>query len=418
MPGPFRLLLTLLIVLLIDLYFFQSLKTVMKKSSAKARKIVFTLYWSLTVYGAILTLISIMVPMHQWPDLPRVYGFGMLMIPLLCKLLGCIFLLIDDLIRLGRIAWKKVAVSKNDVDKKGEKISRTQFLSRTALAVAAVPFATLMYGMMGTAFDFKVRRIKLHLPKLPAGFEGLKIVQISDIHCGSFVSDEPFLKALKMIDELKPDIIFFTGDLVNNQSEEAEKFNHVWRSLKAPMGVFSTLGNHDYGDYIQWDSQSAKQANFNQLIDLHKRAGWDLLMNEHRVLERNGDKIAVIGVENWGGSMRFPKYGDIEKAGAGTEDYAVKILLSHDPSHWDAQVRKLRPDIDLTFSGHTHGMQFGIEIPGFKWSPSQYLYKQWAGLYEEGHQKLYVNRGLGFLGYPGRVGIFPEITLVELSGKA
>ena len=418
MPGPFRLLITVLIVLLIDLYFFQSLKTVMKNSSAKKRKIVFTLYWTLTAYAVFVTAISIFIPFNKWPDLPRIYGFGLVMIPLMCKILGCIFLLIDDLIRLGKIAWLKVSVKEDAVDKKGEKISRTQFLSRTALAVAAVPFATLMYGMMGTAFDFRVRRVKIHLPKLPAGFEGLKIVQLSDIHSGSFVNDEPFLRAVQMINELQPDVIFFTGDLVNNQTDEAEKFNHVWRSIKAPMGVFSTLGNHDYGDYVQWDSEEAKHANFKQIIDLHKRAGWDLLMNEHRILKRNGDEIALLGVENWGGSMRFPKYGDIAKAGKGTEAYPVKILLSHDPSHWDAQIRKLRPDIDITFSGHTHGMQFGIEIPGFKWSPSKYFYKQWAGLYEEGSQKLYVNRGLGFLGYPGRVGIYPEITLVELTGKA
>lgn len=390
----------------------------MKKSSARAKKIAFTLYWSLTVYAAAIFALSIMVPMHEWPAIPRVYGFGLVMIPLLCKLIGCLFLLIDDLIRLGKWVGKKMKNAPVEFDKKGEKISRTQFLTRTALAFAAVPFASLVYGMLGTAFDFKVKKVKLHLPNLPKGFEGLKIVQLSDIHSGSFVSDEPFLRAVKMIDDLKPDVIFFTGDLVNNQTDEAERFNHVWRSIKAPMGVFSTLGNHDYGDYIQWESEEAKRANFEQIIDLHKRAGWDILMNEHRILERNGDKIAVIGVENWGGSMRFPKYGDIEKAGAGTEDYPVKILLSHDPSHWDAQVRKLRPDIDLTFSGHTHGMQFGIEIPGLKWSPSQYLYKQWAGLYEEGNQKIYVNRGLGFLGYPGRVGIFPEITFIELSSKA
>lgn len=239
-------------------------------------------------------------------------------------------------------------------------------------------------------------------------------MQISDIHSGSFASREPLLKALKIIKEQNADVIFFTGDLVNNLSLETDDYVDIFKEIKAPMGVFSTLGNHDYGDYMQWNSKEEKIKNLDRLKSVHAQSGWKLLMNEHQVLQRGEDKIAVIGIENWGAHMHFPKYGDMKKAYSGAEQYPVKLLLSHDPSHWDAQVRKEYGDIDITFSGHTHGFQFGIEIPGFRWSPSQYVYKQWAGLYNEGKQYLYVNRGLGFLGYPGRVGILPEITVMEL----
>jgi predicted MPP superfamily phosphohydrolase len=193
-----------------------------------------------------------------------------------------------------------------------------------------------------------------------------------------------------------------------------EPFMNVLNKLEAPMGVFSTLGNHDYGDYVAWESDDAKRQNLEDLKTIHAQLGWKLLMNEHVALKKQDAEIALIGIENWGDKLRFPKYGDMKKAYAGAEKYPVKLLLSHDPSHWSNQVRQEYKDVDITFSGHTHGFQFGIEIPGFKWSPSQYVYKQWAGLYTDGNQHLYVNRGLGFLGYPGRVGILPEITVMEL----
>jgi predicted MPP superfamily phosphohydrolase len=223
-----------------------------------------------------------------------------------------------------------------------------------------------------------------------------------------------FEKAVSMIMEEKPDVIFFTGDLVNDRSSEAERFIEIWKNLSAPLGVFSILGNHDYGDYVVWDTEEEKAANLTRLCEIHKEMGWDLMRNEHRILEKDGQQIGLLGVENWGGALRFPKKGDIPKAKAGMPEVPVKLLLSHDPSHWEAQVRPDHKDIDMTFSGHTHGFQFGIEIPGFKWSPSQYVYRQWAGLYSEDHQHIYVNRGLGFLGYLGRVGIKPEITVIEL----
>ncbi|MGZ3884494.1 MAG: metallophosphoesterase, partial [Bacteroidia bacterium] len=251
-------------------------------------------------------------------------------------------------------------------------------------------------------------------PNLPEAFDGFKIVQISDIHCGSFLSDAALIKAFDILHKQKPDLILFTGDLVNNIATETHDYIEQYKSLKAPYGVYSVLGNHDYGDYVSWESGEAKRANLDSLKKIQADCGWKLLMNEHVALEKDGEKIALIGIENWSASNRFPKKGRLDLAYKGAEQYPFKILMSHDPSHWDQQVRKDYPNIDLTLSGHTHGMQFGIEIPGFKWSPVQYLYKQWAGLYKQDNQYLYVNRGLGFLGYPGRLGIWPEITVLEL----
>ena len=284
-----------------------------------------------------------------------------------------------------------------------------------ALGIAVIPFASLVFGMIKGAFDYRVKKVKLKLLNLPASFNGLKIVQISDIHTGSFNSTEHLEKAIEIILKQKPDLIFFTGDIVNDQASELEGFTETFKKIQAPLGVYSTLGNHDYGDYVQWESASAKQLNLDKICKAHSEYGWKLLNNQHHILQKGEDKIAILGVENWGGSLRFPKYGKISEAHLGTENAAVKLLLSHDPSHWDGQINKEYKDIDVMFSGHTHGMQFGIEIPGFKWSPSQYIYKQWAGLYQKENQYLYVNRGLGFIGYPGRVGILPEITVVELT---
>jgi len=251
------------------------------------------------------------------------------------------------------------------------------------------------------------------LKNLPKAFDGLSIGQISDIHAGSFWNKTAVKGGIEMMMKEKPDMIFFTGDLVNNESSEVKDYVSVFEKLKAPLGVYSITGNHDYGDYKSWASQEEKQKNFRDLVQAHKVMGYDILMNEHRMLEQGGEKMAIIGIENWGGG-RFAKYGKLDKAYRGSDEAAVKLLLSHDPSHWDAQVRKDYRDIDIAFAGHTHGFQFGVEIGGFKWSPSQYAYKQWAGLYQEEDQYLYVNRGFGYLGYPGRVGIPPELTIVEL----
>jgi predicted MPP superfamily phosphohydrolase len=275
-------------------------------------------------------------------------------------------------------------------------------------------FGILVYGF-GNKYRYKIKRLKLKYDNLPAAFAGLRIVHISDIHSGSFTNKEAVMMGVTRIMEEKPDLILFTGDMVNNVADEMNDYMDVFDKLRAPLGVYSTLGNHDYGDYVSWKSPEDKQANLEKLKQVHHSLGWRLLMNEHIVLEKGNDSIAVLGIENWSAKARFPKYGNLQKAYEGSESHPFKILMSHDPSHWKAEVLKDYPDIDLMLAGHTHGMQFGFELPGFKWSPVQYVYKEWAGLYEMASQRLYVNRGFGFIGYPGRSGILPEITVLELS---
>jgi predicted MPP superfamily phosphohydrolase len=414
----FRFLIVLSIIVLVDLYFFQSLKTVTATWAESKRVIASRIYWGITISGAIFVLFSIIT--YKNPVINRTVGlyiFCFYMILLISKLIGSLPLMFED---IGRgVKWIVAFFNKGtDMPAVKDGMSRGKFISYSALTLAAIPFGTMIYGMVKTAFDFKIQRKKIPIAKLPAAFEGLKIVQISDIHSGSFISDAHFKNAVEIIMNEKPDLIFFTGDLVNDRSDEAEPFKKVWKNLSAPLGVFSVLGNHDYGDYVLWDSPELKQANLERLFGIHKEMGWELLRNEHRIIEKNGEKIGLVGVENWGAALRFPRKGDMKKAQLGMDEVPVKILLSHDPSHWEAKILKEHPEIDLTLSGHTHGFQFGIEIPGFKWSPSQYVYPQWAGLYSNGNQHLYVNRGLGFLGYLGRVGIRPEITVLELTASA
>lgn len=295
-----------------------------------------------------------------------------------------------------------------------EQLARRKLASQIALGVAAVPFISLVWGLVKTAYDFKVHRVKVNSAKIPASFKGLKIVQISDIHTGSLQGNRQLQKAVDLVNSLKPDLIVFTGDLVNNQSDEALPYIPILNQLEAPMGIYSILGNHDYGDYNSWDSSESKQKNMEAMYDIHRQLNWKLMLNEHVALEKNNEHIALIGIENWGANLNFKKYGKLEEAYKGADQYAYKILLSHDPSHWSHEVKESYKDIDLTLSGHTHGFQFGVEIPGFKWSPSQYIYPQWAGLYKSKEQLLYVNRGLGCIGYMGRIGIRPEVTLIEL----
>jgi predicted MPP superfamily phosphohydrolase len=273
-------------------------------------------------------------------------------------------------------------------------------------------FGSLIYGF-SNKYNYQLRRLQLSFEKLPAAFKGLKVVHISDIHSGSFTDKHAVKRGVEKILNEKPDLILFTGDLVNDRSHEMDDFMDIFRELRAPMGVYSILGNHDYGDYTQWKSSEEKQANLERLKKVHADLGWRLMLDENTQLEKDGERISLLGVQNISGKS-FRSYGDLSKAYSGVDESHFKILMSHDPSHWDAEVIKKYPDIDLMLSGHTHGFQFGVEIPGFKWSPVQYVYKQWAGHYVEGKQQLYINRGFGFIGYPGRVGILPEITVIEL----
>jgi len=336
--------------------------------------------------------------------------FTFIVIIFVCQLLSSVVLLIDDLRRL--FVW----IAKTSAHKPNTEngISRSTFLSWLAVLMGGLVGGTFLHGM-SNRYNYKLRTFKLKFPNLPAAFKGLKIIQLSDIHSGSFSNQAAVMRGVQMILDTKPDLILFTGDLVNNRATEMHDYKEIFSKLDAPMGVYSTLGNHDYGDYVVWPSPQEKAENLENLKKLQAEMGWRLLMNENVIFERNGEKIALLGVENWGAKGHFPKYGRLDLAHKGTENVPFKILMSHDPSHWDAEIRPKYPDIDLTLSGHTHGMQFGIDIPGFKWSPIKWMYKEWEDLYKEQKQYIYVNRGFGFLGYMGRVGILPEITLMELS---
>ncbi|MCX6296129.1 MAG: metallophosphoesterase [Bacteroidetes bacterium] len=418
MATGLRFLLLSILILLIDLYFYQSIKTVFANSTVFKRNLAFYIYWGFTLFSLLLFCTPSIFTFSDFPKFVRIYVFSFVVMVIISKLIGSVFILLDDIIRLFR--WigsylQKQEIVSNEVVVNKHSISRLRFLNLVAVTFAALPFSSFIYGMVKGAFDYKVHKIKVVLPNLPSEFNGLKIVQISDIHSGSFVSTSPLQEAMKIVMQQNADIIFFTGDLVNNEATETLPFIEELKKINAPMGVFSTLGNHDYGDYVTWETQKAKEKNLQDLKDVHAQLGWKLMMNEHIALKKGDSEIALIGIENWGGNLNFPKYGDMKKAHAGTEKFPVKLLLSHDHSHWNMQVTEEFKDVDITFSGHTHGFQFGIEIPGLiKWSPSQFVYKQWAGLYSKDHQYLYVNRGLGFLGYPGRVGIMPEITVMEL----
>ena len=414
MSLSIRIFIVGLFLLLIDWYFYQAIITVMEEVSASKRMIVAYIYWGCTLLTFIVFVTMFFIPLADWHRYLRVYLTGFIVMVIISKIIGTVFIATDDIIRLFLWIASYFTTPTSIAKETAHSISRLKFLNQLALGMTAIPFAAFIYGMVKGAFDYRVHAVKVILPNLPASFNGLKILQVSDIHAGSYVSSSHLDEAIKIIEKHQPDLLFFTGDLVNNTASETYPFIDVLGKMKAPMGVFSILGNHDYGDYVVWDSHEAKTKNFNDMKEVHAKLGWKLLMNEHVSVKRGEDEIAIIGVENWGGSFHFPKFGDLKKAHAGTEKYPVKLLLSHDPSHWDLQVKGEFKDIDVTFSGHTHGGQFGIEIKRLKWSPSQYAYKQWAGLYNHHKQYLYVNRGLGFLGYPGRVGISPEITVMEL----
>jgi predicted MPP superfamily phosphohydrolase len=406
------------IIVIIDVYFYQAISTILKGASVTKRNVVFYIYTTFTLLSVLTVLAPTVIPFYEWSKFFKIYLVAFVAIVFFSKTIGSVFLLLDDIVRLFRWTYshlvKPAPIEAPAVVDNVHRISRLKFLNYIALGMAVIPFSGFIYGMLKGAFNYTVHRVKVVLPNLPAEFNGFKVVQISDIHSGSFASTSHVEEAVKIIMQQEADVIFFTGDLVNNEATEMLPFMNVLNKLQAPQGVFSTLGNHDYGDYVKWDTPEAKQKNLQDLKDIHAQLGWRLLMNEHVPLKKGNASIAVLGVENWGGNLNFPKYGDLKKAHAGTENYPVKLLLSHDPSHWDKQVIPQFPDIDITFSGHTHGFQVGIEIPGFKWSPSKYFYKEWAGLYSNSKQHIYVNRGLGFLGYPGRVGISPEITVMEL----
>lgn len=344
---------------------------------------------------------------------PKSYAFGFLLAILTFNIITILFLFSEDIFRFFVAGYRKLSGNTAEFSLP----ARRRFLSLLGLGLASLPFGALLYGMYRGKYNFKVLRYTLEFKDLPEGFHNYTITQISDVHSGSFDNRDKIEYGVDLINRQKSDVILFTGDMVNNKASEMEPWTSLFSGLSAPDGKYSILGNHDYGDYVTWDTEEEKAANLQALIDLQREMGFDLLMNESRYLERGGDRIALIGVENWGRGG-FKKAGDLEKATEGIAASDFKILLSHDPSHWEDKVIHDSLHYHLTLSGHTHGMQFGIEIPGWvKWSPVKWRYKYWAGVYEELGQYINVNRGFGFLGYPGRVGIWPEITVIRLRKK-
>jgi predicted MPP superfamily phosphohydrolase len=403
-----------LVIFLLDFYVFQALKTVSQQGSDKARQAIYVTYWVVSFLTIATMLCFPYIQFLQTSKLFRNYVFAILIGLFLAKLIGSLFFVADDIRRGALLLMNKIfpLSGAQYMGPEGQGIPRSTFLSWLGLGLGGTLFGTLLFGF-GNKYNYQVKKIKLRFENLPDAFKGMRMVHISDIHSGSFQDIRAVNKGIDLILKQQADLIVFTGDLVNDRATEMEPYQSSFGRLTAPLGVFSTLGNHDYGDYVQWPSAQAKIDNLEALKKVHARMGWRLLMNEHVILEKKAEKIALLGIENWGAKARFPKYGKMDLAYPGTENIPFKILLSHDPSHWDAQIVSEYPSIDLMLSGHTHGMQFGLENPYFKWSPVQWMYKQWAGLYEQGKQKLYVNRGYGFIGYPGRVGILPEITVIE-----
>jgi predicted MPP superfamily phosphohydrolase len=404
-------------IIAFDFYCYTAITGVFKSWKPGTKRLFAIAWWSYSILLLIGVFVSIFITIPSAYLGIRSVILVAFFLTLACKIVFLPFLVIDDIRRLylkiKRTFQKKEDSVKTDVSN-AEPITRSSFLMKAGLITAAVPLTSLTWGIATGAYDYQVVRKPLILPNLPSAFEGMTLGQISDIHSGSFYNPKAVRGGVELLLAQKPDLIFFTGDLVNDMATEMRDYQDIFSKVKAPLGVYSSLGNHDYGDYhFGKEGSPAKARNLWDVIKTHERMGWDLLMNEHRRLKVDGQEIGILGIENWG-MGRFPKYGRMDLATKDTDDLPVKLLLSHDPSHWRAEVLEKYPQIDAMFSGHTHGMQFGVRTKDFQWSPVQYIYNEWAGLYTENKQQLYVNVGYGFLGYPGRVGILPEITIFEL----
>jgi len=402
----------LFLLVLIDLYAYKGLNTALGNHSLTVRRLVRVLYWIVSI--GILAVMLYSVLAMQNPQVRRDHSWAFSLVALfllffLPKLVMVVFHGLDDLLHLGRWIWAKLLPG--TMDAPGEQIDRVRFLSQLGLIVAAIPFTGVLYGVTKGRSRFNVARVPVRSSKLPKAFNGLRVVHISDMHLGSYGKDMGLVQnGIALINAEKPDIIVFTGDMVNDYADEAEPFITELARLEARLGKFSVLGNHDYSDYPKWSSQIDKAANLERLKEIHKEMGFRLLLDENTTIEVDGERIGLLGVQNWG--HRFQQYGDLAKTIRGSEELPYRILLSHDPTHWEHQVQGT--GIDLTLSGHTHGAQLGVKLGNTTYSPAQWVYKHWAGLYAEGDQQLYVNRGFGFIGFPGRVGMPPEITVLEL----
>jgi len=414
MTNPFVLIGVCILLLLADFYIISGIKGALKKFSFRFVKRFSVIFWTISLLLIAGVFMSVYVNIGLGPRAAILLIFFLLLV---VKVFLLPFILVDDVRRI--FLWIARKYKKPEPEfpasqPKPDHIPRSEFLMKAGLITASLPLASLSYGIISGAYDYRIRRQTIYLPNLPKAFDGIKLGQVSDIHSGSFYNKKAVSGGVDMLLKEKPDFIFFTGDLVNNRTSEVRNYTDIFSRIKAPLGVYSTLGNHDYGDYYSWPSAEAKKQNLKDMLTVHKNMGYDLLMDENRRLKVGGEEIGILGIQNWGALSRFPKYGRMDLATKNTDDLPVKLLLSHDPSHWRAQVLPEYPQIDMMFSGHTHGMQFGVRLEHFQWSPVQYIYKEWAGQYQENNQQLYVNVGYGFLGYPGRVGILPEITIFEL----
>ena len=392
----------LAVFFIIEIYVYQAIRNITTNNYIRIGYWVFTLlaygiilYWILTFNKASRD--------HQQIQLM----VSAMMIFVLPKLLSVMFLLIGDFTRFIEFGFKYFTAKENYFPE------RRKFISTTALAAAGIFSALAIDGIIFGKYRHTVRKVKLRFKNLPENFKGYKIVQISDVHSGSFFNFQKLQKAIDLINEQDADVVLFTGDMVNNYADEFKPFIPLFKSIKAKDGKFSILGNHDYGDYGAWNSREEKAQNIPTLKYYQAEAGFKMLRNENIALEKNGEKIYLLGVENWG-IKPFPQYGDLDKALKGVPEDAIKVLMSHDPTHFDEVVKKHKTNVHLTLSGHTHGMQFGLDLKNIKWSPVKFKYKKWADLYESEGKYLYVNRGFGVIAYPGRVGINPEITVIEL----
>ena len=403
-----RWIIPILFLLILQWYSYQAIKTV------TSNKWILTAYFLFVVFIIGNVLLQTLVLERSTSTEPRLmYAIGFFITLFTFQVLVTIFLLGEDILRLPQGVYSYFTKMPDQIQFLPK---RRKFISQIALGLAAIPFASLLYGMYRGKYNYKVFSYELEYDDLPEAFEGFKMVQISDIHSGSFDNPEKVEYGVDLVNAQQADVVFFTGDLVNNKAEEVKPWIKIFKKIQAKHGVFSVLGNHDYGDYTKWESPQAKQENMKSLYEAQKEMGWALLLNQSRFIEKEGDRIAVVGVENWGSG--FKQVGDLNKALQDVENHDFKILMSHDPSHWEAEVLSHPFKIHLTLSGHTHGMQFGIEIPGWiKWSPVKWRYKQWAGIYEKAKQRLNVNRGFGYLAYPGRVGMWPEVTVITLTKR-
>jgi predicted MPP superfamily phosphohydrolase len=403
------------ITLLMDWYVFNGLRTFVSDwQSQRLKQIVLFGYLLISIGVTVMLLFGFgsfstakgMTPFHEWV-------LSLFLTFFFTKIFFVIILFLGDLGRLFYgIGDRVISGAKPD---RPFFPARRKFISEVAILVAAVPFTGFFYAMLKGKYDYKLHKQTLYFDDLPDAFDGFTITQVSDIHSGSFDNIDAVQRGIDMAKSQKSDLFVFTGDLVNNAAWEIEPYIERFSQLRAPYGQFSILGNHDYGDYIEWDSEAEKAANLEELKNQHKKLGYRLLLDENLEIEKGGQKISLIGVQNWG--RGFIQIGDLDKALKGVDPGAFKILLSHDPTHWEEKVRHNPTKIHLTLAGHTHGAQFGVEAGKLRWSPVQYRYLDWAGLATQNGRNLYVNRGFGFLAFSGRLGIWPEITVITLKKK-